>query len=124
MQNHLNGFLATLQEKDDGTPGDLLIKQARSEQATVQATDSYAQRVSIDDKFSLLITQASLTDQKTFTCMVVSDANLMEYPVSVLVYSKLNSDTHHENNVTTWEGVIFQASNKSTSIVTPLTNIE
>lgn len=77
-----------LQEKDDGTLGDLLIKQARNDQATVQATDDYAQRVSIDDKFSLLITQASLKDQKTFTCMVVSDANLLEFPVSVLVYSK------------------------------------
>ncbi|XP_041807865.1 CD166 antigen homolog A [Chelmon rostratus] len=84
-------FIKWKYEKDDGTPGDLLIKQARSEQATVQATDSYAQRVSIDDKFSLLITQASLTDQKTFTCMVVSDANLMEYPVSVLVYKKPSS---------------------------------
>lgn len=81
--------LATFQEKDDGTPGDLLIKQARSEQATVQATDSYAQRVSIDDKFSLLITRASLKDQKIFTCMVVSETNLMEFPVSLIVYSKL-----------------------------------
>ncbi len=81
-------FVCLVQEKDDGTPGDLLIKQARSDQATVQATDNYAQRVSIDEKFSLLITQASLKDQKTFTCMVVSDNNLMEFPVSVIVNSK------------------------------------
>ncbi|XP_051257520.1 CD166 antigen homolog A isoform X2 [Dicentrarchus labrax] len=84
-------FVKWKYEKDDGTPGDLLIKQARNEQATVQATDSYAQRVSIDDKFNLLITQASLKDQKTFTCMVVSHANLMEFPVSVLVYKKPSS---------------------------------
>lgn len=84
-----------LQEKDDGSPGDLLIKHARNDQATVQAKDNYAQRVSIDDKFSLLITQASLKDQKTFTCMVVSDANLLEFPVSVLVYSK------HKININT-----------------------
>uniref|UniRef100_A0A8C4EAI6 Activated leukocyte cell adhesion molecule a n=1 Tax=Dicentrarchus labrax TaxID=13489 RepID=A0A8C4EAI6_DICLA len=94
-------FVKWKYEKDDGTPGDLLIKQARNEQATVQATDSYAQRVSIDDKFNLLITQASLKDQKTFTCMVVSHANLMEFPVSVLVYSKLNIDTKHYNNLGT-----------------------
>lgn len=81
-------FFVPLKENDDGSPGDLLIKQARSEQATIQATDHYAQRVSIDDKLSLLITGASLKDQKTFTCMVVSENNLMEYPVSVLVYSK------------------------------------
>lgn len=85
----------SLQEKDDGTPGDLLIKQARSDQATVQATDDYAQRVSIDDKLSLLISQASLRDQKTFTCMVVSGSNLMEYPVTVTIHSKLNIDTKH-----------------------------
>ncbi|XP_044078800.1 CD166 antigen homolog A isoform X2 [Siniperca chuatsi] len=84
-------FIKWKYEKDDGTPGDLLIKQARNDQATVQATDHYAQRVSIDDKFSLLITQASLKDQKTFTCMVVSDTNLMEFPVSVVVYKKPSS---------------------------------
>ncbi|XP_069021169.1 CD166 antigen homolog A isoform X2 [Embiotoca jacksoni] len=84
-------FIKWKYEKDDGTPGDLLIKQARNEQATVQATDSYAQRVSIDDKLSLLISQASLKDQKTFTCMVVSDANLLEYPVSVVVHKKPSS---------------------------------
>lgn len=78
-----------LKEKEDGSPGDLLIKQARSNKATVQATDSYAQRVSIDDDLSLLITGASLNDQKTFTCMVVSESNLLEYPVSVLVHSKM-----------------------------------
>lgn len=77
-----------LKEKTDGSAGDLLIKQARSNKPTVQATDSYAQRVSIDDDLSLLITGASLNDQKTFTCMVVSESNLLEYPVSVLVHSK------------------------------------
>ncbi len=89
-------WLVTHQEKDDGTPGDLLIKQARNNKAIVQATDEYAQRVSIDEKYSLLITQASLKDQKTFTCMVVSGTNLMEYPVSVAVHSKLNIDTKHK----------------------------
>lgn len=84
-----------LQEKDDGTIGDLLIKQASQSKATVQATDGYAQRISINDDLSLLITQASLEDQKTFTCMVVSDVNLMEYPISVLVYSKLKISIQH-----------------------------
>ncbi|KAM9348266.1 CD166 antigen homolog A [Symphorus nematophorus] len=84
-------FIKWKYEKEDGSPGDLLIKQARSDEPTVQATDDYAQRVSIDDKFSLLITQASLKDQKTFTCMVVSETNLMEYPVSVSVHKKPTS---------------------------------
>ncbi|XP_029375784.1 CD166 antigen homolog A [Echeneis naucrates] len=84
-------FIKWKYQKDDGTPGDLLIKQARNDQATVQATDGYAQRISIDDKFNLLITQASLTDQKTFTCMVVSESNLMEFSVSVFVHKKPSS---------------------------------
>lgn len=79
------------QEKDDGTAGDLMIRQSHNDQSTIQATDHYAQRVSMDDKGSLLISQASLKDQKTFTCMVVSESNLMEYPVSVSVYSKLTA---------------------------------
>ncbi|XP_030603025.1 CD166 antigen homolog [Archocentrus centrarchus] len=84
-------FIKWKYEKDDGSPGDLLIKQTRSDQATVQATDDYARRVSINEKFSLLITQASLKDQRTFTCMVVSIDSLMEYPVSVVVYKKPSS---------------------------------
>ncbi|XP_059206991.1 CD166 antigen homolog [Centropristis striata] len=84
-------FVKWKYDKDDGTPGDLLIKQASNEQATVQATDDYAQRVSINDKFSLLITQASLKDQKEFTCMMVSVTNLKEYSISVFVYKKPSS---------------------------------
>lgn len=54
--------------------------------------DDYAQRISIDDNYNLLITGASLKDIKTFTCMVVFGINLMEYPVSVLVHSKLKTE--------------------------------
>lgn len=86
-------FYALRQEKEDGTPGDLLLKQANTEQPTIQAIDDYAQRISIDDKFNLLITRASLKDKKTFTCMVVSDSNLNEFPVSVVVYSKCQTDS-------------------------------
>lgn len=84
-------FCHILKEKEDGTLGDLLIKQASSDKATIQATDNYAQRVSIDEQLSLLITGASLKDQNTFTCMVVSDKNLLEYPVSVVVLSKTSA---------------------------------
>ncbi|CAM4729914.1 unnamed protein product [Leuciscus chuanchicus] len=74
--------------KDDGTPGDLLVKQAVKEQATVSATDGYKNRVSIAANSSLLISQGSLTDQRVFTCMVVSFSNLEEFPVEVKVYKK------------------------------------
>ncbi|XP_056140889.1 CD166 antigen homolog A [Lampris incognitus] len=81
-------FIKWKYEKDDNTAGDLLVKQAHKQEATVQATDDYAQRVSIAANSSLLITQGSLKDERVFTCMVVSAANLMEYPVTVLVYKK------------------------------------
>uniref|UniRef100_A0A3Q3M1H9 CD166 antigen homolog A-like n=1 Tax=Mastacembelus armatus TaxID=205130 RepID=A0A3Q3M1H9_9TELE len=84
-------FIKWKYEKSDGSPGDLLIKQTHSDKATIQATDDYAHRVSIDDKFNLLISKVSLKDQRTFTCMVVSDINLMEYPVSVVIYKKPSS---------------------------------
>ncbi|XP_033834674.1 CD166 antigen homolog A isoform X1 [Periophthalmus magnuspinnatus] len=80
-------FIKWKYEKADGSPGDLLVKQDQKE-ATVQATDGYASRVSIDDKYNLLITGATLMDQHTFTCMVVSATNLNEFPVSVLVHKK------------------------------------
>ncbi|XP_075876198.1 CD166 antigen homolog isoform X2 [Nelusetta ayraudi] len=84
-------FIKWKYEKDDGTPGDLLIKQASAEKATIHAIDGYAQRISVDDNYNLLIAQASLKDIKTFTCMVVFGANLMEYPVSVVVQKKPSS---------------------------------
>lgn len=84
-------FIKWKYEKSDGSPGDLLVKQDQKAQATVQAIDGYAQRVSIDDKFNLLISQATLNDQRTFTCMVVSATNLMEFPVTVFVNKKPSS---------------------------------
>lgn len=74
--------------KDDGTNGDLLVKQAAKDQATVSATDGYKSRVSIATNSSLLIAQGSLADQRVFTCMVVSLTNLEEYSVEVKVYSE------------------------------------
>lgn len=86
----LSSSHAALQEKDDGAPGDLMIKQTHKDQAIDLAKGDYANRVSIDDKLSLLITDASLSDQKTFTCMMVSESNIREFPVSVVVHSKLH----------------------------------
>ncbi|KAM9384398.1 CD166 antigen homolog A isoform 2-T2 [Pholidichthys leucotaenia] len=84
-------FIKWKYEKEGDSPGDLLIKHPNGGPATVQATDSYARRVSSDDKYSLHITQASLKDQRIFTCMVVSGSNLEEYPVSVVVHKEPSS---------------------------------
>lgn len=96
MSKHLGSFVILLQEKDDGLYGDLLIKQVHSETATVQATDDYTGRVSTDDSYSLRISGATLKDQKTFTCMVVSDTNVMEYPTAVLVHSESEESARHD----------------------------
>ncbi|XP_056322610.1 CD166 antigen homolog A isoform X1 [Danio aesculapii] len=74
--------------KDDGSPGDLLVKQAQKDDATVSAIDGYKTRVSIAANSSLLIAQGSLTDQRVFTCMVVSSTNLEEFSVEVKVHKK------------------------------------
>ncbi|XP_076017322.1 CD166 antigen homolog A [Genypterus blacodes] len=84
-------FIKWKYETDDGSAGDLLVKQAHKSDTTVLAIDDFAQRVQIADNYSLLISEATLNDQKTFTCMAVSAANLMEYPVPVLVYKKPSS---------------------------------
>nr|XP_046153694.1 CD166 antigen homolog A [Oncorhynchus gorbuscha] len=73
---------------DDGTSGDLLVKQAHKEQAQIQAMDGYKDRVTIAANSSLMIQGGSLVDQRTFTCMVVYGSNLDEHPVDVLVHKK------------------------------------
>lgn len=52
------------------------------------ANDEYKGRVSMAANSSLLLSNAKLTDQRTFTCMVVSGADIAEYPVNVVVYSE------------------------------------
>ncbi|XP_041865330.1 CD166 antigen homolog [Melanotaenia boesemani] len=84
-------FVKWKTKRSDGPDDDLLVKQPGSIQATIQATGSYAQRISIDENYSLHITQASLRDQQTFTCMVASETNLKEYSVQVFVNKKPSS---------------------------------
>lgn len=84
-------FIKWKYERDDGTSGDLLLKQSHKDEATVQAGSDYAHRVAIAPNSSLLISGGSLQDQRVFTCMVVSAANLLEYPVTVEIYKKPSS---------------------------------
>ncbi|XP_064157968.1 CD166 antigen homolog isoform X1 [Anguilla rostrata] len=81
-----NLFVKWKYDKDDGTPGDLLIKKKDS--ASILATDGYQDRVNISESYGLLIAEANLGDQKTFTCMVVTESDVLTYPVSVLVHKK------------------------------------
>ncbi|XP_017297481.1 CD166 antigen homolog [Kryptolebias marmoratus] len=78
-------FVKWTYKRDDDTIGSLVIKQSDNDEATIQATDDYAQRISISETFSLLISQASLKDQKIFTCKLTSTLDSKEYSSSVIV---------------------------------------
>ncbi|MCJ8742504.1 hypothetical protein PDJAM_G00082820 [Pangasius djambal] len=73
---------------ENGTSGDILVKQEQKDEAKITATDSYKDRASIGPDSSLLISHAVLDDQRVFTCMVVSMSNLKEYPVDVEVHKR------------------------------------
>lgn len=72
-------------DKGVGVSGDLLTR-AQSQDATVTADDEYKGRVSMAANASLMLADAKLTDQRTFTCMVVAGTDIAEYPVSVEIY--------------------------------------
>ncbi|XP_041655767.1 CD166 antigen homolog isoform X2 [Cheilinus undulatus] len=66
-------------------PGDLLVKQ-KNQNVSISATDEYKGRVSLAANSSLLLSAAELSDQGTFTCMMVVGADIVEYPVNVVIY--------------------------------------
>uniref|UniRef100_A0A7N8XWD4 Activated leukocyte cell adhesion molecule b n=1 Tax=Mastacembelus armatus TaxID=205130 RepID=A0A7N8XWD4_9TELE len=72
-------------DKGEGLPGDLLVRQ-KNQNISISATDEYKGRVSMAANSSLLLSAAKLTDQRTFTCMVVGGADITEYPVNVVIY--------------------------------------
>lgn len=67
--------------------GDLLVKN-KDQNVSITATDEYKGRVSLAANSSLLLSAAKLTDQRTFTCMMVSSSDIKEYPVSVEINSE------------------------------------
>lgn len=78
---------SAFQDKGEGLPGDLLVKK-KSQNVSISATDEYKGRVSLAANSSLLLSAAKLTDQRTFTCMVVAEEDITEYPVNVVIYSE------------------------------------
>lgn len=86
--SHVTSALCSaLQDKGEGLPGDLLVKM-KNQDTVISTTDEYMGRVSLAANFSLLLSAAMLTDQRTFTCMVVTDRDIPEYPVNVVIYSE------------------------------------
>ncbi|XP_074498400.1 CD166 antigen homolog A-like isoform X1 [Sebastes fasciatus] len=72
-------------DKGEGISGDLWVK-TKDQNVSISATDEYKGRVSMAANFSLLLSEAKLTDQRTFICMVVAGADIAEYPVNVVIY--------------------------------------
>ncbi|XP_029964400.1 CD166 antigen homolog A-like isoform X1 [Salarias fasciatus] len=72
-------------DKGDGLSGDLLVKQ-KNQNVSISAADEYKGRVSLAANSSLLLSAATLADQRTFTCMEVVGADIAEYPVNVVVH--------------------------------------
>ncbi|XP_071352943.1 CD166 antigen homolog A-like isoform X2 [Trachinotus anak] len=72
-------------DKGEGLSGDLLVKQ-KNQSVSISATDEYKGRVSLAENSSLLLSAARLTDQRTFTCMVVASSDIKEHPVNVVIY--------------------------------------
>lgn len=85
----INPLSSGPKDKGDGLSGDLLVKQS-GQDASIIANDEYKGRVSMMANSSLLLSKAKLTDQRTFTCMVVAGGDIAEYPVNVVVYSEYN----------------------------------
>ncbi|XP_074536092.1 CD166 antigen homolog A-like isoform X1 [Halichoeres trimaculatus] len=71
--------------KGEGLPGDLLVK-TKGQNFSISADDEYKDRVSLAANFSLLLSKAKLSDQRTFTCMVVANADIAEYPVNMVIH--------------------------------------
>lgn len=71
-------------DKGEGLSGDLLVKRI-NQNVTVSAGDEYKSRVSLASNSSLLLSAARLSDQRTYTCMVVGE-DIAEYPVNVVIY--------------------------------------
>ncbi|XP_016144138.1 activated leukocyte cell adhesion molecule b isoform X1 [Sinocyclocheilus grahami] len=65
--------------------GNILVKQL-DQNATISTDVNYKNRVSIKKDFSLIITQVTMADQRTFTCMLVWKEDILEYPVQLTIY--------------------------------------
>ncbi|XP_061575507.1 CD166 antigen homolog isoform X2 [Cololabis saira] len=72
-------------DKGQGLSGDLLVKQTNQD-VVITATDEYKGRVNLTSDLSLRLSEAKLTDERIFTCMVVKSGNIAEYPVDLMVH--------------------------------------
>ncbi|KAJ8280102.1 hypothetical protein GJAV_G00050550 [Gymnothorax javanicus] len=86
-----NLFVKWKYDKEDGSAGDLLIQ--KKDQITILANDEYQNRLNISENYSLLIAEGAMGDQKTFTCMVVTESDVLTRVVNVLVHKRPSPPT-------------------------------
>ncbi|KAM7412942.1 hypothetical protein PAMA_020367 [Pampus argenteus] len=72
-------------DKGEGLSGDLLVRQ-KTLNVSISTNEEYKDRVSMAANASLLLSAAKLTDQRTFTCMVVASGDIQEYSVNVVIH--------------------------------------
>ncbi|XP_050985925.1 activated leukocyte cell adhesion molecule b isoform X2 [Labeo rohita] len=79
-ENNLS-FVKWKYDKD----GNILVKNL-NQNVSISNDVNYKNRVSIKKDFSLVITQVTMADRRTFTCIVVGQSDLLEYPVQLAIY--------------------------------------
>ncbi|KAK3531541.1 hypothetical protein QTP70_024926 [Hemibagrus guttatus] len=68
----------------DGSNVDLLTK-SQTQNASFSQIAEYQGRLVLTKDLNLQISQAKMTDQRTFTCMVVAGSDILEFPVDVTI---------------------------------------
>lgn len=71
----------------DGSNIDLLTK-LQTQNASFSQIAEYKGRLVLTKDLSLQISQAKMTDQRTFTCMLVTSMDILEFPVDVSIESE------------------------------------
>ncbi|RXN07964.1 CD166 antigen -like protein [Labeo rohita] len=82
-ENNLS-FVKWKYDKD----GNILVKNL-NQNVSISNDVNYKNRVSIKKDFSLVITQVTMADRRTFTCIVVGQSDLLEYPVQLAIYMRI-----------------------------------
>ncbi|KAM4627814.1 activated leukocyte cell adhesion molecule b isoform 2-T2 [Polymixia lowei] len=109
-------------DKGAGNSGDLLVQQ-NDLNVTIAASTEYKGRVSMAENSSLLISAAKLSDQKTFTCMVVAGGDITEYPVNVLIHKAPSGLEISEKAEELEIGKLTKLGNCSAQAANPAANI-
>lgn len=92
--NHLNMFAFKIhyyfnfQENPDGSPLFIAFRSSTKKSVYYDDVPEYKDRLSLSENYTLSISNAKISDQKRFVCMLVTEDNVFEAPTIVNVFSK------------------------------------